>query len=86
MYSMEADKQEDLSLILQKLSTKNKDVNKEKPDLSEIFLYDTSKNREEKVQKVIHKFVAHDMNERLDLYLFLELIQTLHNFNKGIQL
>lgn len=83
---MESVKPEDLNIILQKLSTRNKVISKEKPDLSDTTIYETSKNSEEKVQKIIHKFVAHDMGERLDLYVFLEIVQNLHIFSKGINI
>jgi hypothetical protein len=83
MFSIESSKQDDLDKIIKKNSAKNKEIAKEKPDLSGFYLYDTSKNLEEISQKIIQKFVSHEMDERLDVFLFLELVQTLHECEKG---
>lgn len=85
MYSIETTKQENLGHILEKLVKLKSDSGNTEAKLHDPTVYNATTNRESKSQTLVQKFISHSMDERLDVYVLLEIIITLHSFESKRQ-
>ena len=83
MYILESSNTDNLSKIVHNISQMSKDISKDKFNLFNCSVFNTSNNYEDNTQSSIIKFTSHEMDEKLDLFVFLQMILSLYNFEQS---
>ena len=83
MYYMETHQIQPLKDIIELLSLKNFDMNNQKDVLHDFSQYNIKTEKRDKTQRVIQNFTSWQMDERVDIFLMLELLTSLHTFEQS---
>lgn len=56
---------------------------RQKDTIHDFTVYDYKRDKISRSQQIVQKFTSYHMDERLDLFVFLELVTSLHAFDRG---